>query len=287
MLSPRTRSAQHIHWEFKHIEHFTRWRRRRDKNPKRGKTRNSHHFLVTCSVLDHELFHYVVEASFTASTPNPRSCFTTSFFFDILSSSMSSLTRSAAKHFRVLRRWIYLRFSAMIQHEPLWNLRNAQHVESLLRSFEQPAQQTLNMLRACTVDKSSAFARGFMLAFACVVWKRYTDLGARFSKVPKLYGPFSSVTIPFVSQERRWFKSSNFTVFFLFVSLKTCLKIGFPKQAVGGFTNGFLGPKSFRDFRETGPWPVKALVPDFPRLTKMPDAVVDFDASVEIRFHLA
>ena len=28
MLSPRTRSAQRIHWEFKHIEHFTRWRRR-------------------------------------------------------------------------------------------------------------------------------------------------------------------------------------------------------------------------------------------------------------------
>ena len=25
----------------------------------------------------------------------------------------------------------------------------------------------------------------------------------RFSKVPKLYGPFSGVTIPFVSQERR------------------------------------------------------------------------------------
>ena len=35
--------------------------------------------------------------------------------------------------------------------------------------------------------------------------------GARFSKVPKLYGPFSGVTIPFVSQERRAFNSSNFT----------------------------------------------------------------------------
>ena len=38
--------------------------------------------------------------------------------------------------------------------------------------------------------------------------------GARFSKVPKLYGPFSGVTIPFVSQERRVFKSSDFTVIF-------------------------------------------------------------------------
>ena len=46
--------------------------------------------------------------------------------------------------------------------------------------------------------------------------------GARFSKVPKLYGSFSGVTIPFVSQERREFKSSNFTVIFLFITLKTC-----------------------------------------------------------------
>ena len=77
---------------------------------------------------------------------------------------------------------------------------------------------------------------------------------ARFSKVPKLYGPFSDVTIPFGNQERRAFNSSNFTVNFLFVTLKTCQKIGFPKQAVGNFTDGFSGPKRFRDFRETGPW---------------------------------
>ena len=38
---------------------------------------HSHHFLVACSVLDHELFHHGVVASFT---PNPRSCFTLSFF---------------------------------------------------------------------------------------------------------------------------------------------------------------------------------------------------------------
>ena len=29
--------------------------------------------------------------------------------------------------------------------------------------------------------------------------------------------------------------------------------MGFPKQVVGSFTNGFLGPKRFRDFRETAP----------------------------------
>ena len=41
---------------------------------------HSQHSLVDCSVFDHELIPYVVVASFTASTPNPRSCFTTSFF---------------------------------------------------------------------------------------------------------------------------------------------------------------------------------------------------------------
>ena len=58
------------------------------------------------------------------------------------------------------------------------------------------------------------------------------------------------VTIPFVSQVRRGFKSSSFTVILLFVTLKTCEKIGFPKQAVGSFTNGFSG------LRETDPWPL-------------------------------
>ena len=70
-------------------------------------------------------------------------------------------------------------------------------------------------------------------------WPIYRSSGARFSKVPKLYGPFSGVAIPFVSQERRGFKASNFTVIFLFVTLKTCLKKIVPKQVVGSFTNGF------------------------------------------------
>ena len=40
--------------------------------------------------------------------------------------------------------------------------------------------------------------------------------GAGFSKVPKFYRSFSGVILPFVSQERRGFKSSNFKVIFLF-----------------------------------------------------------------------
>ena len=55
-----------------------------------------------------------------------------------------------------------------------------------------------------------------------LLWVHERFPGGRFSKVPKLYGPFSGVTIPFVSQERRGFNSSNFTVIFLFVTLKTC-----------------------------------------------------------------
>ena len=47
--------------------------------------------------------------------------------------------------------------------------------------------------------------------------------------------------------------SSNFTVIFLFVNLKTCLNIGFPKQAVGNFTDGFSVPKSFKGLSRNRP----------------------------------
>ena len=40
-------------------------------------------------------------------------------------------------------------FSAKIQHEPMWNIRTAQHVESLLRSFEHRAQRHLNKHLTC------------------------------------------------------------------------------------------------------------------------------------------
>ena len=42
----------------------------------------------------------------------------------------------------------------------------------------------------------------------------------RFSEVPKLYGPFSGVTIPSVPQERRGIRSLNFTDSLRFVTLK-------------------------------------------------------------------
>ena len=68
--------------------------------------------------------------------------------------------------------------------------------------------------------------------------------GARWAleSSENLYGPFSGVKIPL-----------NFTVMFLLVNMKT-LKDRLPNQAVGSSTSGFSGPKSVRDFRETGPW---------------------------------
>ena len=52
--------------------------------------------------------------------------------------------------------------------------------------------------------------------------EKFLHSGARSSKVPKLFVPFSGVTIPSLSQEQRGFKSSNVTVILLFVNLKTC-----------------------------------------------------------------
>ena len=49
----------------------------------------------------------------------------------------------------------------------------------------------------------------------------FSDQGPVSRKSRNFTGPFSGVTIPSVSQERRGFKSSNFTLSLLFVTLKT------------------------------------------------------------------
>ena len=46
--------------------------------------------------------------------------------------------------------------------------------------------------------------------------------GACFSNVPRLFGPISSVTIPFISSQRRGSKPSNFAILLVFLILKTC-----------------------------------------------------------------
>ena len=78
--------------------------------------------------------------------------------------------------------------------------------------------------------------------------------GPCFSKVPKLFGSLSVATIPFISSQRRGSKPSNFAILLIFLMLKTCKKISFSKQADCSLTTSFSGPKSSRDFRETGPW---------------------------------
>ena len=55
--------------------------------------------------------------------------------------------------------------------------------------------------------------------------------GPCFSELPKLSGPISGATNAFISSQRRGSKSSNFSICFVFLILKTCKKISFSKQA--------------------------------------------------------
>ena len=77
--------------------------------------------------------------------------------------------------------------------------------------------------------------------------------GARFSKVPRLFGRISGDIILFVSSKRRCTEARNFADILIFISYTTYEKISFTEWAGRSFTNGFSGPKSLRDFRETGP----------------------------------
>ena len=79
------------------------------------------------------------------------------------------------------------------------------------------------------------------------------NCGACFSKAPKLYGRISGDIILFVSSKRRCLEARNFAVIFIFIPFTTCEKTSFTEQAGRNFTNSFSGPKSYRDFRETGP----------------------------------
>ena len=77
--------------------------------------------------------------------------------------------------------------------------------------------------------------------------------GACFSKVPKLFGRISGDIILFVSSKRRRLEARNFAVILIFIPFTTYEKTSFTEKAGRSFTNGFSGPKSSRDFRETGP----------------------------------
>ena len=83
-------------------------------------------------------------------------------------------------------------------------------------------------------------------------WGLFLSPGASFSKVPKLFGRNSGDIILFVSSKLRRFEARNFAVIFIFILFIIYEKTSFTELAGRSFTNGFSGPKSFRDFRETG-----------------------------------
>ena len=71
--------------------------------------------------------------------------------------------------------------------------------------------------------------------------------GARFSKVPKLYGPFSGVTISSVSQERsiRFIKVVKLHRHISFSWLENMLKDQLSKISGYHFHKGLFGPEKF------------------------------------------
>lgn len=74
--------------------------------------------------------------------------------------------------------------------------------------------------------------------------------GAFFSEVPKL----SALTIPYVSCERRGFKSNKLHDDFDFCYLESTSKDEPIKtNESGSSVNGFSSPKRLRDFRQMGP----------------------------------
>ena len=77
--------------------------------------------------------------------------------------------------------------------------------------------------------------------------------GARFSKVPRLFGRIAGDLVLFVINVPRRLEIRNFAPILIFISFTTYEKIRFKEWAGRSFTNGFSGPKSLRDFRETGP----------------------------------
>ena len=77
--------------------------------------------------------------------------------------------------------------------------------------------------------------------------------GARFSNDPKLFGRISGDIILLVSLTRRRLEARNFAVILGFIPFTTYEKTSFTEYTGRSFTNGFSGPKSFREFRETAP----------------------------------
>ena len=59
--------------------------------------------------------------------------------------------------------------------------------------------------------------------------------------------------ILFVSKRRRRLKAQNLAIILIFIPFTTHQKTSLTEQVGWSFTSGFSCPKSFQDFRETGP----------------------------------
>ena len=92
------------------------------------------------------------------------------------------------------------------------------------------------------------------IQFPC--YGSWLSTGARFSKVPKLFGRISGYLILFVSSKRRRLEAQNSAFILIFIPFTTYEKTGFPELAGRSFQMAFRARKvkSFPNFRETGHW---------------------------------
>ena len=77
--------------------------------------------------------------------------------------------------------------------------------------------------------------------------------GARFSKVPKLFGHISGDIILFVSSKRRRLEARKFAFILIFIPFTKYEKNGFTELAGRSFTNGFFGSEQFSGLSRNEP----------------------------------
>ena len=97
--------------------------------------------------------------------------------------------------------------------------------------------------KRCNLPRTRSQAPAYILVtpIQIVVHLIACNPGARFSKVPKLFGRISGDIIVFVSSKRRRFEARNFAVILIFIPFTIYEKTSFTKYAGRSFTNGFSG----------------------------------------------
>ena len=123
----------------------------------------------------------------------------------------------------------------------------------ILAPVVQTLDSAIHWINHCPLDNSIDFASVYPLDSDLSGAQRYPYAsfeqlgpGARFSKVPKLFGRISGDLILFVSSKRRGLEARNFAIIIsIFILLTTYEKNSFTELAGRSFTNGFSDPKSF------------------------------------------